>query len=269
MKVFIVDVAKCNGCYSCQLVCKDEHVDNDWTPYAKPQPDTGHFWMKVHEKVHGQVPKVKLEYVAAPCMHCDDAPCIKVAKDKAVYKRKDGLVIIDPQKAKGQQQIVDVCPYDAIYWNEDSQLPQKCTGCAHLVDEGREPRCVDACATGALQFGEESDFKELIAQAEVMKPEYGLQPRVYYLNLPKLFIAGEVYDPELDECLSGAVITLTNEVTGAVMRETTDHFGDYWFRKLSVGSYSLKVSKEGYQDFTMPGINLQESTKVPDIALTK
>ena len=31
-KVFVIDVAKCNGCHSCQIVCKDEHVANDWTP---------------------------------------------------------------------------------------------------------------------------------------------------------------------------------------------------------------------------------------------
>ena len=31
----------CNGCYCCQIACKDEHVANDWMPYAKPQPDTG------------------------------------------------------------------------------------------------------------------------------------------------------------------------------------------------------------------------------------
>jgi tetrathionate reductase subunit B len=44
-KVFVIDVAVCNGCHCCQIVCKDEHVSNDWTPIAKPQPDTGQFWV--------------------------------------------------------------------------------------------------------------------------------------------------------------------------------------------------------------------------------
>ncbi len=48
-KVMIIDITKCNGCYNCQIACKDEHVGNDWTPIAKPQPDTGQFWMKVEE----------------------------------------------------------------------------------------------------------------------------------------------------------------------------------------------------------------------------
>ena len=47
-KVFVIDIARCNGCHNCQIVCKDEHVANDWTPIAKPQPDTGQFWNKVN-----------------------------------------------------------------------------------------------------------------------------------------------------------------------------------------------------------------------------
>lgn len=41
MKAILVDISKCNGCFNCQIACKDEHVDNDWSPYAKPQPDLG------------------------------------------------------------------------------------------------------------------------------------------------------------------------------------------------------------------------------------
>ena len=36
MKVFVIDVAICNGCYNCQIACKDEHVGNDWTPMPNP-----------------------------------------------------------------------------------------------------------------------------------------------------------------------------------------------------------------------------------------
>ena len=39
MKAFVLDLSICNGCYCCQIACKDEHVANDWMPYAKPQPD--------------------------------------------------------------------------------------------------------------------------------------------------------------------------------------------------------------------------------------
>ena len=63
MKAFVIDLSICNGCYCCQIACKDEHVANDWTPYAKPQPDTGQFWIGITEQVRGQVPKVKVSYI--------------------------------------------------------------------------------------------------------------------------------------------------------------------------------------------------------------
>lgn len=125
-KTFIFDAAKCNGCRNCQLACKDEHVDNEWLPYSKPQPDTGQFWTRIEERIRGQVPKVKIAYIMHMCQHCDGAPCMSAAPE-AVYKRDDGLVIIDPSKAKGHKELVEACPYGAIFWNEELEIPQKCT----------------------------------------------------------------------------------------------------------------------------------------------
>jgi len=34
-KVLVIDISKYNGCYNCQIACKDEHCGNDWAPYAK------------------------------------------------------------------------------------------------------------------------------------------------------------------------------------------------------------------------------------------
>jgi tetrathionate reductase subunit B len=121
MKSFVIDVAKCNGCYNCQIACKEEHVGNDWTPYAKPQPDTGQFWMKLHEKVRGSVPKVTVSYVATPCMHCRDARCIASCGPGAIYRRDDGLVLIDPVKCTGCMSCVDACPYGSSAWRRNAR----------------------------------------------------------------------------------------------------------------------------------------------------
>ena len=207
MKAFVVDLGKCNGCYACQLACKDETVGNEWPPYSKPQPDTGQFWLKMFEKTHGQVPKVRVEYRPQLCRHCGNAPCMDAAPD-AVYRREDGLVIIDPAKAAGHSELVDACPYGAIYWNDDLGLPQKCTGCAHLVDAGALPHCVDACATGALQFGEEEDLADLVAQATDEYDVEGTASRVHYLNPFGLFVSGEVWSKEDDLIIEGAQVTL-------------------------------------------------------------
>ena len=81
-------------------------------------------------------------YLPQPCQHCEDAACIKAAKNGAVYRRDDGIVIIDSEKAKGQKDLVDSCPYGSIYWNDELATAQKCTMCAHLLDDGWKPRPV-------------------------------------------------------------------------------------------------------------------------------
>lgn len=247
MKTFIVDLDRCIGCHNCQIVCKDEHCDNDWMPIAAPQPDTGQFWMRVEEEERGQTPKVRVAYTPIFCQHCEDAPCMKAAKDGAVYRRDDGLVIVDPVKAKGQRAIADACPYHAVFWNEELSIPQKCTGCAHLLDDGwTVPRCVDACAHDALIFGEEEDLREMLADAEDLECGVGTKPRVHYLNIPKRFLAGEVADLEEEEVLIGAKVTLTNLETGEKLTTETDEFGDFWFKQIAAADYAIDVTYDGY-----------------------
>jgi Fe-S-cluster-containing dehydrogenase component len=247
-KVFVVDMAICNGCYNCQFACKDEHAGNDWTPIAKPQPEIGQFWMKLDEKVRGSVPKVKVTYRPHLCMHCDKAPCMESCRvPNAIYKRDDGLVIVDPTKCTGCRNCVDACPYSVIYFNEDTNIAQKCTGCAHLLDNGwTEPRCVDACPTLAIKFMDEEDAKDLVKKADVWCPELKDKtlPRVYYLNVPGKFIAGTVFDPAEDEVVIGADCVLT-EAGGKTRTVSTDNYGDFWFNDLADGTYGLTIKNGG------------------------
>lgn len=269
MKVFVIDVAKCNGCYSCQIACKDEHVGNDWTPYAKPQPDTGQFWLKMTENIRGTVPKVKVAYKPILCMHCENAPCMSACPiNGAIYRRDDGLVIIDSIKCSGCKNCVDSCIYGAIYFNEDLNLAQKCTGCAHLLDRGwKETRCSDVCPTQAIRFGEESELQDLIKKAEVMLPESNAKPRVYYLNLPKKFIAGTLYDPKTEEVIIAAKCLLTDLKTGNQLTTITDGFGDFWFNQVNTSSYSLEIIYNG-KTKTISSIDTQKDVNLGDIAFT-
>lgn len=267
-KVFVIDVARCTGCYNCQLVCKDEHVGNDWSPYAKPQPATGQFWCKVEDHARGTMPKVKIHYLSKLCNHCENAPCISAAKDGAVYRREDGLVIIDPEKSVGQKQIAEACPYGAIYWNTELGIPQKCTGCAHLLDNGAAlPRCAEACPTDALRFGDEEELASLVKGAQVLQPETGCKPRVYYRNIPGQFIGGTVYDPETEEVVIGAVCRLNSG--SKVWSAATDDFGDFWFKDLPVGIFDLVIECAGYGSKTFFGLDTTDCLNLGDIPLEK
>ena len=259
-KVFLVDCTMCNGCYSCQIGCKDEHVTNDWTPIAKPQPEIGQFWFKLHQKVRGTVPKVKVAYRPQMCMHCDNPPCMEACRYGAKYKRDDGLVIIDPVKCKGCRNCVEACPYDSIFFNEDLKIAQKCTGCAHLLDGDHPicvPRCADNCHVKVIQFGEESEFD--LSGTEVLHPEYGTSPRVYYRGLPKRFVAGTVYNPDKNEVYIGAQITLAGAEGN--FAATTDDWGDFWLNDLPEGDFKLTIQADGKTR------SLDVSTKTADVGL--
>jgi tetrathionate reductase subunit B len=269
MKAMVIDLTGCVGCYNCQIGCKDEHCGNDWMPYAKPQPETGQFWMKMRQWERGKTPQVKVAYVPVLCMHCADAPCAAACTPKAINTRPDGLVVIDPQKCTGCQLCVPACPYGAIYFNSALQIAQKCTGCAHLIDRGwpiKVPRCVDNCQTDCMTFGEEADLKDLIAKAEVLPPNFGTAPkvRVYYIGLPKRFIAGTVYDPATKEVVIGATCTLSGAGTATA---TTDDFGDFWFEGLKVGTFSLQIAS-GSKTKTISSINTEKDVALGDIPLT-
>jgi tetrathionate reductase subunit B len=271
----VVDVSKCNGCFCCQIACKDEFVDNEWPPYSASQPETGHFWMKVLELERGTYPKVKLAYIAEPCMQCDEAPCIKAATNSAIYKRQDGIVIIDPQKSLGQKQIVDSCPYNKIFWNESKNIPQKCTFCAHLLDAGwKEPRCVEVCPTRALVFGDledsKSEISHLVKSAEPPHPEFNAKPRVYYIALPKRFIAGSLVAKDSDECLEGAVVTLTDLTANKTYQVKTDNYGDFEFEGLDSGrQYRLKIDAKGYSPAEIGPLSPEKDTYLGEIFLEK
>lgn len=253
----LIDVNKCNGCYNCFLTCRDEHYGNDYSPLSAAQPLDGQFWMRLSEIERGKYPSPKVSYIPIPCMHCQKAPCIDAAKDGAVYRREDGVVVIDPVKAKGQEAIVNACPYRSIYWNAETQVPQKCTLCAHRLDEGeKKPRCVEACPTGAMVFGSLDDPTSEVAKAvaegrtEAYRPEFGTAPSVLYMGIPKLFVAGEVLlEDEPGECAQGVSILLS--ANGVTLETASNSYGDFEFEGLDKNvTYEMTVEKEGYQPFT-------------------
>jgi Fe-S-cluster-containing dehydrogenase component len=268
--IAVIDVTKCVDCRCCVISCKDEYSINDYPPYSGAMPLEGQKWVHVENIERGTYPKVKFSSYPVMCMHCDNAPCISAATGGAVYKRPDGIVIIDPVKAKGQKQIVDSCPYGVIYWNADSQIPQKCTFCAHRLDQGKVPRCMLACPGKAITIGDRAALMENLqwyGPPAPYHPEYKTQNRVVYIGLPKTFITGSVVDSK-GECLAGATVTCTDTATKrAVLVVTSDFLGDFWLDGLIAnGSYDITVTAAG-KTKTVSVSSLSASTNLGDIQL--
>jgi Fe-S-cluster-containing dehydrogenase component len=270
---FVVDVEKCENCGNCLMACKDEHVGNDWPGYSAPQPEHGGRWIDVMGKERGQYPFIDVAYLPVPCMHCDQAPCIKAGKPGSVIRRPDGIILIDPRKTKGQRNIVATCPYSAISWNEKLDEPQKCTLCAHLLDSGwNTTRCVQSCPTGALSLAhaEEAGMGETVRseQLETYLPELGTRPRVYYKNLKRFthcFIAGSVAtrNGNTKDCVEGAEVALLNAKNENIAVIITDNYGDFKFDKLkeNSGKYTITIRYEDH-DLKTVECDLKESLNV-------
>jgi len=273
----IIDVANCTNCNVCVLACQDEHCGNSFPGYAAEMPKLGHRWIDIRQKVRGSGSLVDVAYLPVPCQHCDDGPCLKAGKDGAVTKRADGIVIIDPEKAKGQREIVDACPYGAIWWNEELQLPQHWIFDAHLLDEGwKEPRMQQVCATQAVRAVkvEDAGMESIAAEEglEHLAPEHGTRPRVWYKNLhryTKSFIAGSVEAEKggVVDCVEGAKVTLSQDGK-PLQHAETDNYGDFKFDGLveDSGAYRITVEAKGHKPATL-NVTLTDSVNLGAIAL--
>jgi Fe-S-cluster-containing hydrogenase component 2 len=198
---------------------------------------------------------IDIAYVPTMCNHCDDAPCLAKAGD-AIKKRPDGIVLIDPEKAKGRRDLVDACPYGHIWWNEELELPQAWPFDAHLIDDGwQQTRGHQSCPTGAMRAIslEDADMARMAREEglEVLRPELASKPRVYYRNLwrySKCFIGGSIASANngVVDCVEGARVQLLRD--GRVVGETTtDNYGDFKFDRLdeNSGKYVVEISSNG------------------------
>jgi Fe-S-cluster-containing dehydrogenase component len=273
----IVNVDDCTNCNLCVLAIHDEHVGNDFPGYAAEMPKHGHHWIKIWRKERGQAPMIDVAYVPVMCQHCDEAPCIAAAENDAVTKREDGIVVIDPVKAKDQKQLVEACPYGAIWWNEESQIPQAWIFDAHLLDQGwTEPRAAQVCATAALRAVkvEDAEMARIVEDEglEVLKPDLKTKPRVWYKNLgryTRCFIGGSLAS-ERDgtvDCVEGARLTL-HKGADQLAETISDAYGDFKFDGIEAGSGDYKVRVEvadaGVKDIE---VSLSESVYLGEIRI--
>ncbi len=183
-----IDLDKCIGCQYCMKACQ---AVND-------VPDDNMRWnVGFPERTEGGTDF----YMTRPCLHCQEAPCVKVCPVGATWVREDGIVAMDYDRCIGCRYCEVACPYDVRRFNWKQPEPasvdknpyqptwgvaeverrargvvEKCTFCVHRIDRGLEhgltpgidpqatPACVVICPVNARVFGDIHDEESPISQ---------------------------------------------------------------------------------------------------------
>ena len=176
----VIDLRRCTGCQSCSVACKMENN----VPLG-----VWRTWINIMEK--GEYPYAIKAFLPLLCNNCENPLCVTVCPVKATYKRRDGIVEINPHLCVGCKICILACPYQMRYLHPYKKIADKCNWCLHRIEVGLEPACVTACPTEALIFGNLKDKESQVAKListnykQVLKPGMGTSPRVYYIGTEK------------------------------------------------------------------------------------
>lgn len=198
--VMVIDLSLCTGCNTCSVACKQEN--------NLPE---GVWWTQVITVgVNGNGEKsadaMRMDFLPIACQHCAEAPCVEVCPTSAAFRREDGIVMQDPSLCIGCRYCMAVCPYTGVRVFSDEQpsymspfptgsnpmihrsrTVEKCTFCAHRLDEGLLPVCVDICPMRARTFGDIDDPDSEVSRLLRDNPHFhllaekGTLPSVYYI----------------------------------------------------------------------------------------
>ncbi|MBM7854107.1 anaerobic dimethyl sulfoxide reductase subunit B (iron-sulfur subunit) [Desulfohalotomaculum tongense] len=135
---FSFDIKKCISCHSCEVACAQKN-------------DFFYGYRKVYRNETRFKDKKFPFFLSLACNHCENPECFRVCPERLYVKRRDGIVIHNIGRCKGCTECVKACPYDAPKYNSVIGKVSKCNFCVDLLEQDMEPRCVNACVTGALK----------------------------------------------------------------------------------------------------------------------
>ncbi|MCH2182768.1 MAG: polysulfide reductase NrfD [Mariniblastus sp.] len=230
---FIIDNRRCIGCHACTVACKSEH---------DVAVGVNRTWVKYIEK--GEFPHSKRLFSVMRCNHCDNAPCVEICPVTALYRRPDGIVDFDNRRCIGCKACMQACPYDALYIDPKTHTAAKCNYCAHRIDKGLEPACVNVCPTQAIVSGDLDDPDSKISRLRNRQPvtarktEKGTLPSLFYIEAD-----ADSLDPVATEVAESSMWGSQSSGVGHYAehsRHALDRLGDL----LSLGERSEMISPE-------------------------
>ena len=183
-----VDLKRCIGCDSCSLACKQEF-----------NVELGNRWSEIYGAERGTYPSVNVQVLPMRCQQCGEAKCQEKCDSlgyKAIQRRPDGIVYVNPALCVGCQKCIPECPYKAMSFNTQKTnklgkpgVADKCNFCMNRLDQGLLPACVITCLGVTLEYG---DFDALRAKYPNAKEMHD-RSRMLYGNMgeePKHRTAG-------------------------------------------------------------------------------
>lgn len=180
----VIDARRCIGCHACTVACKAE---ND--------VPLGVWRTHIRTSEQGAYPHAKRHFFQWICNHCGSCADASQGADLgSFYRREDGIVLFDYKKLQGKtpaqikaeaELVISACPLEAVYVNPSTGLPEKCTFCAHRVEKGLVPACVQTCIPRARIFGDLSDPDSAVARLIASNPTKKPCPdgSVYYIGV--------------------------------------------------------------------------------------
>ena len=130
---------------TCEVACKQENRAADGVKLISVSEEKP-------EMIDG---KLNFVFRVNLCRHCDEPPCDDACPDEAITKLADSIVVMDYDLCTGCQLYIEACPYDAIDFDDEKGIAQKCNLCHHRVDRGLIPACADnVCLAHCIYFGD-------------------------------------------------------------------------------------------------------------------